>query len=245
MPQHAPADVPTITEAEIAHLPVPVQRYFRYCRYAGMPRAANAFITWEDVYLKMGQGKQWTRISCRQFNVVDVPARFDYMRSRYLGILPFEGSHMYHDGHGSMKVVLAGLFTVADGKGIEFDHSELVTVLSQTLFVPSYALQPYVTWESVNDSCAKAILRYDGHEVSGLFFFDATGACTHFDTWDRFYDNHDGTYVRVKWSAVIDSYREVEGRRYVSAVKAVWHTDEGEFEYFKGRVATIRFNVCR
>lgn len=232
-----------ITETDIRRLPDPVQRYFRHCGYVGRVNMNSAFITWEDVYLKMSPEKEWTKITCSQFNRVSTPARMDYMKSRLMGILPFEGSHMYHDEKGSMKIVLLKLFTVVDGKGMVFDQSELVTILSETLFVPSYALQPYITWTAINDSSAGATLRYDGIEVSGIFFFDAAGFCTRFDTNDRYYDNQDGTYSKIKWSAMVDGYREINGVKYASEMRAVWHTDKGDYEYFKGRIADIRFNL--
>lgn len=231
-----------ITDSDIVALPPPVQRYFRYCGYIGKEKMTDAFITWDKVFLKMAPDKKWSRISCYQYNMVRTPARFDYMKSHYLGILPFEGSHMYHDSQGSMQIVLMRLFTVVDGKGTVFNQSELVTILSEVLFVPSYAFQPYITWTPVNDSCAMATLRYDSTEVSGFFHFAPNGSCTRFDTEDRYYDNHDGTYKKVKWSAVIDNYDECNGLIYPGNIKAIWHTDQGDFEYFKGRIADVKFN---
>lgn len=240
---HQSPDNDKITESDIAGLPAPVQRYFRVCGYVGQEKMNNAFITWKDVYLKMSPQKAWKKITCSQFNRVNIPARMDYMKSHIMGIFPFEGSHMYDDESGSMKIVLMKLFTVVDGKGMVFDQSELVTVLSETLFVPSYALQSYITWTSINDSCAKATLCYDNTEVNGLFFFNPDGYCTRFDTDDRYYDNQDGTYAKVKWSAMVDEYQEINGARYASSIRAVWHTDKGAYEYFKGRIAEIRFNL--
>lgn len=239
---YQPTDRGKITEFDIANLPAPIQRYFKVCGYVGQEKTNNAFITWKDVYLKMSPEKEWTKITCTQFNRVNAPARMDYMKSRLMGIFPFEGSHMYHNGGGSMKIVLMKLFAVVDGKGLVFDQSELVTILSETLFVPSYALQPYITWIPINDSCVKAIFKYDSKEVSGVFFFDEAGICIRFDTDDRYYDNQDGTYSKTKWSAMVDEYTEINSVKYASYIRAVWHTDKGDYEYFKGRIADIRFN---
>lgn len=233
----------TITEADIVGLPIPVQRYFRHCGYIGTSKMSNAWIRWENVYLKMAPQKKWSKIACYQFNSVPAPARFDYMKSRFLGIIPFEGSHMYYNHHGSMRIVLSKMFTVVDGKGIEFDRSELVTILSEILFVPSYALQEYITWTPVDEVSAKATLTYDDITVSGIFVFNESGECIRFDTEDRYYDNHDGTYRKMKWSAVVKNYVLNNGVRQAGEVSAVWHTEKGDFEYFKGRIATIRSNI--
>ena len=41
-----------ITEKDIAPLPEPVQKYFRYCGFLGKEKMMNAQVIWEDVFLK-------------------------------------------------------------------------------------------------------------------------------------------------------------------------------------------------
>ena len=50
-------------------------------------------------------------------------------------------------------------------------------------------------------------------------------------------------YKKYKWSVVAGNYVEVNGIKYPTYLKAMWHTEEGEFEYFKGNIANIKFNL--
>lgn len=232
-----------ITEQDITSLPEPVQRYFRNCGYLGKAKMTNAEITWEDVHFKMSPHKDWIRLQCYQFNSVLEPTRIVLMKSKILGMLPFEGRDKYQDGHGNMLIKLLKFIKVADAKGKEMDESALVTVLAETLVVPTYALQPYITWTALDSNSAKASINYNGSEVSGIFYFSDNGEFIRFKTSDRYYSEKGTEYLKVKWSAVVSNYAEKNGLKFPAAFKAIWHTPEGEYEYFKGRIVDVEFNV--
>lgn len=66
------SDFPTETlkEKDIATLPKPVQRYFRYCGYIGKVKMINAKIEWKIFFLKEHQitnGCNWTAINIIRF----------------------------------------------------------------------------------------------------------------------------------------------------------------------------------
>lgn len=245
MARYANRPVETIKAADIASLPTPVQRCFRYCGYIGQVKMHNARIELEDCYLKRAPDGNWMRLKGYQYNAVTAPTRMVYLKARMFWVFPFEARDKYQDGKGNMLIKLLNVFTVADTKGVEMDKSGLVTILAETFIVPSYALQPYITWEHIDDNRAKAILKYDGLEVSGVFTFSALGEMLHFYSEDRYFAANDGTYKRVPWSAVVDQYQEENGVRFPSKIKALWHEDSGDFEYFKGRIVHIEYNVDR
>ncbi|HRF96308.1 MAG TPA: hypothetical protein PLZ51_13975, partial [Aggregatilineales bacterium] len=58
------------TESDIAHLPVPIQRYFHACGYIGKPKMVNAEVIWADSAIKMGVDKAWMPLKTYQFNSV-------------------------------------------------------------------------------------------------------------------------------------------------------------------------------
>lgn len=234
-----------ISERDLASLPELVQRFFRQCGYVGQKKMSNARIYWEDVNFKLSAEKLWIKLDCRQFNSVPQPARIVYMASRLFGVVPFEGRDKYQQGHGNMLIKLAKLFTVGDANGKEMDASALVTVLSETALVPTYALQPYMRWEAVDKNAARATLTFGGIAVSGTFFFTDSGEFNRFETNDRYYSKPDGSYLNLKWSAIVDGYVERGGLRVPDRMKAVWQMDSGECEYFNGRIAKIEYDVMR
>lgn len=232
-----------ITEQDIAGLPEPVQKYFRNCGYLGQKKMINAKITWKDVYLRLSPKKNWMALECDQFNSVPEPTRIAYMKSRILGIIPFNGRDKYQDGHGNMLVKLLKFIKVADAKGREMDESGLVTVLAETFLVPTYALQDYIKWISIDTKTAKATISNNGCEVSGLFYFNADGEFIRFETEDRYYSEQGTEYTKLKWSAIVSSYAERNGIKFPADFRAVWHTEAGEYEYFKGSIDDIKYNV--
>ncbi|WP_051533957.1 DUF6544 family protein [Desulfitibacter alkalitolerans] len=234
-----------ITEDDISLLPEPVQKYFRYCRHIGQEKMVNAKVEWKDVFLKMAPDKKWMDLKCYQFNSVPEPTRIAYMRNRLFGILPFEGMDKYQVGYGNMRIKLLKIFQVADAKGKEMDASALVTVLAESLLVPTYALQPYINWTAIDSNTAKAVIKYNQCEVSGFFFFNDRGEYIRFETNDRYFSEKGSEYKRVKWSGVVENYREKNGMKFPSHFKAVWHLDEGDYEYFKGTITDIKFNISK
>jgi len=231
-----------ITEKEIAALPEPVQKYFRHCGYLGKEKMINAEIQWKEAYLKMAPDKKWIRLKCYQFNSIPEPVRIVYMKTSILGIFPFEGRDKYQDGHGNMLIKLLKGIKVADAKGKEMDASALVTLLAEALIIPAYAFQPYLQWTEIDSNTAKAVMHYHETEVSGLFYFNAQGEMVRFETHDRYYSERGKEYKKLKWSILFSHYIEKNGIRFPSEVKVLWHTDQGDFEYFKGTIANIQYN---
>lgn len=232
-----------ITESDITSLPKPVQKYFHYCGYSGKEKMVNAQTEWKDVYFKMAPNKKWMKLECYQFNSVAEPIRIVYMKSKILGIFPFEGRDKYQDGHGNMLAKLLKFIKVVDAKSKEMDESALVTVLAEALIVPTYALQSYIKWDEIDSNTAKAVINYNNSKVCGLFYFKDNGEFIRFETHDRYYSENGKEYKKVKWAAVVDNYTEKNGIKIPSVMKGIWHTDEGHYEYFRGTINNISFNI--
>jgi hypothetical protein len=231
------------TEEEIVGLPEPVRRYLRYCGYIGKEKMVNARVVWSDSYIKMSPGKKWMRLKTEQFNSVPEPMRAAYMKARLWGFIPFEGRDYYGGGNGSMRGKLIKLFTVINADDHEIAQSALITLFAETLFIPNYALQDYIEWIPVDSLTAAARLRHGGMDVSGLFFFNERGEFIRFETNDRYYTDPDGGYRKVKFSAVVDQYKENKGVLIPASVRAVWHLDEGDYEYWRGTISDINYNI--
>ncbi len=231
-----------ITERDLLYLPVPVQRYYRYCGYIGLEKMLSATIEWEKTFLRFLPHSGWKAMECLQFSAVEEPARIVYMKSKLLGFLPFEGKDKYKDGHGNMKMRLFYLLNIADAKGREIDASALITILAEALLVPSYALQPYITWQPVNDITAKATITYNGTRVSGNFFFTETGRFLKFETADRYYSESGKNYKRMKWTAIAKSYKTINRISFPTFFNATWNTPTGDYTYYKGWIKNIAFN---
>ena len=231
-----------ITETDISGLPEPVQKYFRNCGYIGQPILYNSSIAWDDVEFKMNPEKNWMPIKCLQFNSVKEPARFAYLYAPKMGINVFVGRDKYQDGQGNMHIKILGLFTLQNERGRAMDESSLVTILSETLFLPGYAIQPYINWEPIDSLSAKASITHNGITVSGTFHFNESGEMTHFISYDRNYVETDGKAKKIPWIASVDNYTQIGDLTIPAYVRATWKLHEGDYEYFRGRIVEIQFN---
>jgi hypothetical protein len=238
---HPAGSPPLITEQDIAGLPSPVQRYFRANGYVGKPHTLNMRLSWRGMKLKRSHDADWMDLSCQQFNSVASPMRIALMKGRIAGFIPFEGRDKYQEGHGSMLIKAAKVLTVGESTGSPMDTSGLVTVLSEALLAPSYALQGYMKWQPVDDRTARAELTHNGLTVSGTFHFNERDELIRFDSSDRWQDGKPPK--QLPWSAQIDSYRELNGIRFPTHVSATWHEPGGDLTYVEGTLESVEFNV--
>ncbi len=221
-------------EEDIAGLPVPVQKYFRYCDYIGTPKMSYAKVVYNDVNFSLGKDKPMISIDYTQYNFANKPNRIAYIDSSLYGI-PFEGLDAYINGSGSMKGVIAKLHTLFYQTGAAMDKSSLVTFLSESLMVPTTALQDYITWEAVDDLHAKATINYYGISAGGIFTFNAKGEMVSFTTNDRENTSMDGTSEKVMWSVVCSEYQEINGIKKPTYFQAIWNYNDGDLVYFDGK----------
>lgn len=162
------------TEGDIVDLPLPVQKYFRYCGYIDTPKMSFMMAAYRDVDFVFGKDEPTIKINYVQYNFINEPNRIAYIDSSMYGI-PFEGLDSYTAGNGSMKGVLAKLFILFNQVGETMDKASLVTYLSECLIIPNAALQDYITWEEIDALHAKATIAYYGSTASGVFAFNENG----------------------------------------------------------------------
>jgi len=235
-------DLDVFTEEDFSPLPFPVKKYFIYCGYIGTPKTKTMKTVYTDVKFRFGKEKPTNIIDCIQYNIADKPARIAYIDSAKYGI-PFEGLDTYTGGNGSMKGVLAKLFTLFHQTGEVMDKASLATFLSECLLIPNAALQDYITWEEIDDLHAKAVISCYGRTASGIFAFNDNGEMLSFTTDDREAAAMDGTSEKVKWSAVFSDYKEKNGIKHPTRFQAIWHYDDGDFLYFDGKDVVIEYNL--
>lgn len=217
-------------EADIAGLPAPVQRYFKYCGYIRTPKMSYMRTVLHDVDFVMSDTKT-VKIDYEQFNVIKKPERFAFISSSVMGV-PFEGLDSYNDGKGSMKGKLAKAVTLFNQQGEKMDRACLVTWLAESLMAPNAALQDFVTWEALDDNHVKAAINWGNESAGGVFTFSPKGELLSFRTDDRTAIDMDGKETAADWSAYFCDYKAVGEILQPSYIQSVWHYDDGDCIYF-------------
>ncbi|MNI99200.1 hypothetical protein D3C73_1582180 [compost metagenome] len=62
-----------------------------------------------------------------------------------------------------------------------------------------------------------------------------------FTTDDRYVVESDGTSRQVRWSALMDNFKVVDGIRQPTRMRAVWHEKSGDVVYFDSDNLTLHY----
>lgn len=232
-----------LTWEDTARLPVPVQRYLAFTGAIGKEKVQNVSISARGK-MKMNRKANWAGIRVEQRNFYgDELIRIFYIDLTFLGLHMY-GLHLYNRSEARMTGKLLGLFGILDAGGREPRISDTVTIFNDMcLFAPSALIDPRIRWEEIDNTTVKAVFHTEHCEVSALLYFGEDGRLLDFVTDDRYYDNQDGTFQRVRWSTPVKGYREMHGFRLFADGDAVWHFPDGEYRYIQfTEIADITYN---
>ncbi len=232
--------IEVITEELIKDLPEPLRKYLRVCGYIGTPIPVNANVYWAESWLKMSPKKDWRSLNTIQFNSINPIGRVAYMK--FLS-MPVVAQDLYRDGYGEMNGKLLNLVRVVFDNSKETAQSALITSFSEFMLIPGYLFLENVRWEYIDDLSVRGILIDNGIQVSGIFHFNEEGLFTYFETDDRYFKMGKNTYEKVRFSAIVEGYKMQGDVKICEKVKIVWHLPEGDYEYYKGVIEKIVFNV--
>lgn len=231
------------SDEDIRKLPEPIQKYFVYCGWLGTPKMDYMKMTLKNVPFSLGRNKRTIKINYTQYNAAHTPDRIAYIESALFGI-PFEGKDTFIHGTGSMKGVLAKLFTIFNQKGAEMDQACLVTYLSETLLIPNAALQPFITWHYLDEHHVQATIFYKGIHATGIFTFNDEGRLESFTTSDREAVSMNGEKEKVNWTVYFKNYKTNHiGVKTPMKLQAIWNYPEGDLLYFDGDHAVIEYDL--
>lgn len=238
-------DIPPLTEADLAGLPAPVQRYIRLSGAVGQPRVENFRARFHG-RIRSGPAARWMAFTGEQHNFFDPPARLFLMDATMFGI-PFQAFHRLVDGAATMQVRVATLKTVVDAKGPVMDQSETVTLLNDmAIMAPGALVSAQISWEAVDDTTARAAFTHGAWTIHATLSFNAAGELVDFFSDDRSASSPDGSdFTRMRWSTPVRDYRPFGNHRLAAYGEGHWHAAEGEYAYLEFEVDRIDYNVSR
>jgi hypothetical protein len=229
-----------LTEADIAGLPAPVQRYVRLTGSIGRPVTTAISMRFEaEMFDAPGAAGMTGPVV--QYERFDMPRRLFLMSTRMKG-LPVAVLHDFNSDRASMRVRLAGLFNVVDISGPDLTLTETVTILNDLCFLaPSRLADPALTWAAVDASRARVTYRLGPNAVSAELVFNAAGELVDFVSDDRGMLQKDGSLRILRWTTPFGDYLDFGGWRLASQGDAIWHLPEGRFTY--GKIRMVSYEV--
>jgi len=230
-----------LTEREIQHLPIIVQRYLRYVGVIGKEKVLNVRVEFEG-RIRSDSGNGWMKLNSVQYNFTDKPSRIFYIKARRMGI-PAVGIHLYKDETAIMRIKLAGLFTVADAKGPEMNQGETVTLFNDMcLMAPATLIDKNIQWETVDSLTVKARFTNGHITISATLLFNEQGELINFISYDRFETKDGKTYKNYPWITPVDGYHTINGYRIATGAKTIYKHPDGDFCYGEFTVKNIEYN---
>jgi hypothetical protein len=220
-----------VTEADLAPLPAPVQRYLRLTGAVGAERVRAMRARFRG-WLRGGPAEPWMPLVADQVSFFDRPTRLVHIEATRSGV-PFEALHRLVAPRATFAVKVASLVTVTDARGPEMDRSEAVTFLNDmAILAPAALLSPAIRWEAVDDRTARAAFTLGEQTVRAELRFDGDGRLVGFQSDDRMMASRDGRSFRAaRWSTPVRDYRSFGAHLLASRAEAVWELPEGPFVY--------------
>jgi len=226
-----------VTEAGIAGLPEPVQRWLRYAQVVGKPRPSSVRLKMEGQF-RLGEDKGWMPFEAEEYYTTDPPGFVWSVSMEMAPLLTIRGRDRYVEGEGGIDMRLLGTIPVARKSGGALDQGAMLRYLNEIMWFPAAAVSPYITWKGVDANSAEATMSYGGVTAAATFVFDGHGKLETM-TAQR---NNDSKGQALPWSTPITSYGQFAGVRIPVAGEAIWTYDTGDFSYIRLRVTDLEYD---
>lgn len=229
-----------LTEADMKDLPLPVQKYLRYCNVVNKPKVRNIRVVFDGELRE--KGKDWFTLRSVQYNFFDQPARLFFLKAKMYG-LTVPGYHDYQQAKARMNIKLFGLLPMVQKEGMEMDKAETVTVFNDMcLLAPATLIDKSITWVPVDSLSAKAVFTNGTNKISATLYFNHEGQLVNFISDDRYAVSDMKQY---RFSTPVKEYTSLNGINIFKSGEAVWHYPDGEFVYGRFVLKSIEYNVAQ
>lgn len=229
----------TFTEADLAGLPDPVQRYLRTAIEEGRPAVQTVRLEQRGEFrLGSDASASWKPLTATQHYTTDPPGFVWDASIEVAPLVPVRVVDAYEDGEGSLRAKLLSTVTVAEADpGPEMDDGELLRYLAESVWFPT-ALLPAngVEWEALDDRSARATLEHRGGTASLVFHFDDRDLVERVSASRRYRQENDNF---APWTGYFEDYAVRNGLRVPTAARVEWNLPEGDLPYWRASVVDI------
>lgn len=229
--------VKVLSETDIQHLPLPVQRYLKYTGAINKPKVKNVKVVLEGQMRE--KGKNFFAITSEQYNFYDDPSRLFFMKGKMFGVT-VPGYHKYTKATAVMDIRLFGLFPVVQKKGDVMNKAETVTLFNDMcLLAPATLIDNRIKWQPIDSISTNAVFTNGNISISATLFFNSQGQLVNFISNDRTSVSDMKNYP---FSTPVHGYKNINGFNLMSEGDAVWHYSDGDFVYGKFKLKDICYN---
>jgi len=223
-------------------LPAPAARYLLLA-LGESPTAVTSCRLRHGGTFRLGPDKPWLPIVGEQYYTMKSPAFVWHATARMAPLLWFEARDSYARGVGALLARVNSSFTVAEASGEDVGVSALYRWLAEAPWFPhAFVVNEGISWETVDDASARAVVRDGSARAGVVFHFSPDGLIERMTADDRTREVN-GRQVPTKWSASYKDWREVEGVKVPFDCEVFWHPDEGDFCYARFVLERVEYNT--
>lgn len=229
----------TFDPAQLAGLPAPVARYFRFSLTPGQPLYRTARLVQEGEFaLRPGA---WRAMRAEQFVTISRPG---FVWDASIGLVPGIAMRVrdeYSDGSAAMLGKVAGLVPVIDRRDTPgLAEGALLRWLAEAPgFPPALLPGAGVVWTAVDDSTARAAVTDAGLTVAMNVHFGAAGGIERVTALR--YRDVDGRGIPTPFEGRSGEYRRTSGMMVPTRLEATWLLPEGPHTFFRARIVAASF----
>jgi hypothetical protein len=234
-------NVEVLNQNDIKYLPIAVQKWLNYTGVVGKKPVTSVYLT-QELQLKLSpEQNDWYSGTASQIFTTNEPAFSWFSNIKMYPLISVVGRDKFVSGKGEMLIKLLAFFPVADSKNNpKTNQATLQRYLAEIVWFPSAAISPYITWEGINDSTAKAIMQVDGTTGSGTFYFNSIGQFKKF-TALRFKDEYDTLPTPWQVKAIAT---EIKNNLLIpTKFEAGWMVNDSNWTWLRLNIRDIQYNL--
>jgi hypothetical protein len=150
----------------------------------------------------------------------------------------FTAIDKYAGRKGQLKVFFLSFFRILKGEGREYDESELLRWVAESVWFPTNLLpDERLQWQAIDSHRALLCYHYQGIQLFFKVSFNDKGEIVEFET-KRY---KDPTH-RETWIGQVENYKDHNGVLIPVSIRAIWRLKECDFCYAQFEVTGIEYN---
>ncbi len=229
-----------VTEDMLQKLPEPVKNWIRNSGIIGKEKLHTVHIK-QRGWMRTKPGKdKWRPTMAEQYFTIDKPGFIWRVQMEMMPLVAVSGKDKFVDGKGQMLIKAFSLINIVNDTGEKIDQGTLQRYLAEICWFPSAALSPYIKWEAIDTTTAKATMNYNGVSGSVTFYFSKEGQILGCSA-DR-YKGGGKDATLEKWVVTTKGYSVMNGIKMPVKSEATWKLKTGDFTWYKLEITEVEYN---
>lgn len=185
--------------------------------------------------------KGWYKAQAEQYVTPNEPAFLWRVNMKMAPLVNVAGRDLYINGKGEMVIKIASLLPVVNvHNNKKTNQSILQRFLLELPMYPTAALNPYITWEGIDEYTSKATLTYKGVSGSASFHFSEDGDLEKVSAF-RFKENDEKAEL-VECIGELKETTQIDGMRIPTKMDISWMLGQGKFTWYKLEIFDVKIN---